>query len=415
MAHEYSWESSSSYIPPQRQGVGWYALVAVILALWIHVAFLVVAGNTFYRADVDENSEVPEEWVSKRMKVQSVEVVQVNDAEVPPAEELERPEVEQDFIDDTEEAIAELQNINIDIDTQIAEADLPEMKIERPALAGTEDGVLLNPVIGPDAKPDIPDPGKMKIDFPDALANQLTVVDQGSSFADILDPDSITASLENAKGAGGVSAEGSIEGYTGLAAYARMSPGDLQQNKASIGSDLLFEYNESILRDDARISLLTVAQLIDRNPGMYCWVEGHTDLFGGDEFNEELSRKRAKAVKDWLVNSLQLDGDFISVRAFGRSEPIIKEGDQVQQAPNRRVDIKMRNIPPPMIVPNAEPVLVSPGRAVVVEDDEAGQVELPLEVPDEEIPAEEPDIPRAIIVPEDEPSVEIPKAVPVGE
>ena len=125
-------------------------------------------------------------------------------------------------------------------------------------------------------------------------------------------------------------------------------------------------------------------------------------------------------MKDWLVNSLQLDGDFISVRAFGRSEPIIKEGDQVQQAPNRRVDIKMRNIPPPMIVPNAEPVLVSPGRAVVVEDDEAGQVELPLEVPDEEIPAEEipaeePDIPRAIIVPEDEPSVEIPKAVPVGE
>ena len=33
---------------------------------------------------------------------------------------------------------------------------------------------------------------------------------------------------------------------------------------------------------------MKVAMLIDRNPNLYCWIEGHTDLFGGDEFNLEL-------------------------------------------------------------------------------------------------------------------------------
>jgi len=167
----------------------------------------------------------------------------------------------------------------------------------------------------------------------------------------------------------------------------------LQRNKASIGSDLLFAYNESTLRDDARITLLTVAQLIDRNPGMYCWVEGHTDTFGGDEFNNALSAKRGQAVKDWLVKALQLDSKFIVVRPFGKSSPIVPEGDRDVQAPNRRVDIKMRKTPPLPVGETGEGILVSPGKAILVPEDEL----------DEE------DIPEAQVIPEDE----LPTAIPV--
>lgn len=388
MAREYSWETGSTYTPPRREGLGWYVLVAVILALLIHVGALVAAGNTFYSSEISE----PEEWVSQPMRVTNIETEPEPVAEAPPEAELERPIDDSELIDDTEDAIAELQNTEIDIDTQIEEAALPEMKIEKPKLMGEEEGELLKPVIGADVNPDIPDPGKMKIDFPMAKANQLVVVDDGAPLADVLDPNSVVAELGKMKGAGGDNEDGVIDGYTGLTAYAKMSPGDLQRNKASIGSDLLFAFNDATLRDDARLTLMTVAMLIDRNPGMFCWVEGHTDLFGSDEFNETLSLKRGSAVKDWLVRALQLDPKFIIVRPFGRTDPIVTEGDRDEQAPNRRVDIKMRKTLPEDSGEAPPKLLVKPGKAFIVPDDEE-------EIPKAEIVVEdEDDIPRAIPV-----------------
>ncbi len=395
MVREYSWETASTYTPPHREGLGWYALVAVILALSIHVAALVMAGNTFYRAEISE----PTEWVSRTIRLSATETEPEEVAEVPPEEELERPVDDSDLVDDPEAAIAELENIDIDIDTNLEELSLPEMRIEKPELAGADAGDLLKPTLGANVNPDIPDPGKIKIDFPEAKKGQI-VVDDGTPLADVLNPDQLVQDLGKMKGAGGNDAAGAIKGYTGLTAYANMSPGDLQRNKATIGSDLLFSFNSSTLRDDARITLLTVAQLIDRNPGMFCWVEGHTDSFGGEDFNLKLSQRRGQAVKDWLVRSLQLDPKLIIVRAIGKSELIVKDGDRDVQAPNRRVDIKMRKTPPDKTVVR---MLVTPGKAVLVPDDEE---DIPIAVP-----VEDDEIPRGVVV-EDE---EIPKAIPVEE
>ena len=393
MAREYSWETSSTYTPPPRQGLGWYVLVAVILALSLHLAALVLAGNTFYRSEISE----PTEWVSEPIRLVFSEPEAEEVAEKPPEEKLERPVDDSDLADDPEAAIAELRDLDIDLSSDIEELSLPEMRIEKPTLAGRDDGVEVVPTLGPNVNPDIPDPGRIEIDFPEARKGQI-VVDQGTPLADVLDPDQVMAELGQMKGAGGDDAAGAIEGYTGLTAYANMSPGDLQRNKASIGSDLLFEFNSATLRDDARITLLTVAQLIDRNPGMFCWVEGHTDLIGSEEANLALSRRRGQAVKDWLVRSLQLDPKFIAVRAFGMSRPLVTEGDKEAQAPNRRVDIKMRQSPPDTTEVR---MLVKPGRAIIVEDDEKPARAIIVE-DDEEIPS-------AIPVPEDE----IPSALPV--
>lgn len=399
MAREYSWESTSSYVPPRRDPLGWYFLVAVILALIVHVFLIVFAGQHFIRVEFTE----PRELVTETIRLTTVETeIEAPPVEAPPEEDLEQPVIDTELVDSVEDAIAELQNTEIDIDTQIEEAELPEMKIEKPALVGDDEGELLKPTIGPDVNPEIPEPGRIKLDFPEARPNQL-VTDDGAPLADIADPDAVLAELGKVKGAGGDSEAGVISGYTGLEAYAKMSPGDLQRNKASIGSDLLFKFNESTLRDDARLTLMTVAMLIDRNPTMYCWVEGHTDLFGGDEFNMKLSAKRGDAVKDWLVEALQLSPSRIIVRPFGKAEPIVLEGDVDQQAPNRRVDIKMRKTPPD---PATAPVkmLVKPGKAVVVGEEEGIPKAIPV--------TEEEDIPKAIPVTEDE---IIPRAIPVRE
>ena len=393
MEREYPWETASTYSPPRREGLGWYVLVAVILALIIHVVALVRAGNTFYESEVSEATG----WVSQPVRLNMAETEIEEIAEIPPEEELERPIDDSELADDPEAAIAELRDIDIDINTEVEEVSFPEMRIEKPILAGTRIGDLLKPTVGDQKDSDIPDPGKISIDFQEAKRGQI-IVDEGTQLADILDPDKVVQDLGKLQGGNGSDTAGEIIGYTGLSAYANMSPGELQQNKATIGSDLLFEFNRDTLKDDARITLLTVAQLIDRNPGMFCWVEGHTDTFGGEEFNFQLSLKRGQAVKDWLVRSLQLEPKFIVIRALGKTEPVVEGGDRNTQAANRRVDIKMRKIPPNN---TAESVLVKPGkppeeipRGIPVEDDEGVS------------------IPRAILVPDDELS---PKVMPVGE
>jgi hypothetical protein len=153
------------------------------------------------------------------------------------------------------------------------------------------------------------------------------------------------------------------------------------------------------LRESAKVSLMKVALLLDRNPELYCWIDGHTDLFGGDEFNVELSRKRAEAVREYLVGTLNFAAARIIVRGRGKSEPLVKAGDVEQQALNRRVEIKMRKQPPE----DDTPLLVKPRRR----PPEADAVAPPRAVPAPEPVVAPRPVPRAV------PVDEVPRALPV--
>lgn len=405
MEDQYPWEPSSSYVPPRRDSLGWYTLIAVILALMAHVFLIVRAGQHFIKIDLT----TPKEWGSERIELTSVETDVVAPAEKP-EEELTLPEIDIDLVDSVEDAIAELQNIEINVDTSIQDAELPEMKIAQPELKGDEEGELLQPSIGANVNPDLPEPGKIQIDFPETQRGGLLVADDGAPLADIIDPKATITELAKMQGVHGEDVERVIDGYTGLEAYANMSPGELQQNKASIGSDLLFDFDQSVLRDDARLTLMTVAMLIDRNPSMYCWVEGHTDLIGGDDYNMKLSTQRGEAVKSWLVQALQLDGSRIFVRPFGKTQPIVSDGDRQKQAVNRRVDIKMRKTRPDS---QDQPVkmLVRPGRAIRVQDGIDSTSALEQTDENREVPRAEVVVPQAQRIP----GVEIPQAIRIEE
>ena len=86
------------------------------------------------------------------------------------------------------------------------------------------------------------------------------------------------------------------------------------------------------------------------NGSIRCWGynlfgqlgQGHTDTIGDDFSNQKLSEARARAVKDWLVGSLRLDGSRIIVEGRGEREPlpgVNPRGDAVAQQLNRRVEI----------------------------------------------------------------------------
>lgn len=108
-------------------------------------------------------------------------------------------------------------------------------------------------------------------------------------------------------------------------------------------TDLLFEYGSDQLAEAARLSLMKLGFLIQKNPGSLFIIEGHTDSFGGEEYNLELSIRRANAVVSWLRESLGLGSDRIQAMGMGKSKPIVPvSGTVEEQGLNRRVEIKVR-------------------------------------------------------------------------
>ncbi len=110
-------------------------------------------------------------------------------------------------------------------------------------------------------------------------------------------------------------------------------------------TDLLFDFGSDQLAEAARLSLMKLGFLIQKNPNSLFVIEGHTDTIGTERDNEALSLRRANAVVNWLINSLRLSGNRVQAMGLGESRPlknVNKFGDRNEQAMNRRVEIKVR-------------------------------------------------------------------------
>lgn len=117
---------------------------------------------------------------------------------------------------------------------------------------------------------------------------------------------------------------------------------------ATLQADLLFEFNKADLKPTARIGLLLLAALIEKNPKTRFIIEGHTDNFGTEAHNRKLSFQRAESVRNWLQGN-GLDLTRIYIRACAADAPVVStKGTQQEQARNRRVEIHMRKSEEPM-------------------------------------------------------------------
>ena len=68
-------------------------------------------------------------------------------------------------------------------------------------------------------------------------------------------------------------------------------------------------------------------------------VEGHTDSIGSAEANQDISEKRANAVKEYLV-SKGIDGSRIQTKCYGKTKPIATNKTREGRAKNRRIEIR---------------------------------------------------------------------------
>ncbi|MCB9545855.1 MAG: OmpA family protein [Myxococcales bacterium] len=109
--------------------------------------------------------------------------------------------------------------------------------------------------------------------------------------------------------------------------------------KIRILDKVFFETNKAIIKAESYDILYQVAETLRQNPGITkVEVQGHTDSRGRDDYNLDLSDRRAAAVRVFLIDRGGIAGDRLVSKGYGETEPIVNEENADAWAQNRRVE-----------------------------------------------------------------------------
>jgi len=113
------------------------------------------------------------------------------------------------------------------------------------------------------------------------------------------------------------------------------------QDRMLISLDtIFFEFDRADIRPAGREVLNRVIRLLTDSASWRISIEGHTDNYGTDEYNQRLSDRRAQTVLNYLTRRPgTIDPSRVSWRGYSERCLIVPEGDKQQQAINRRVEI----------------------------------------------------------------------------
>jgi outer membrane protein OmpA-like peptidoglycan-associated protein len=106
-------------------------------------------------------------------------------------------------------------------------------------------------------------------------------------------------------------------------------------------SDILFSIDSASLSAGSKGSLDEIASVLNEYPKTAVVVQGYTDSTGTEEHNQDLSERRAQAVKNYLVIR-GVDEVRMTSLGFGESSPIASNSNESGRRMNRRVDILVK-------------------------------------------------------------------------
>ena len=107
-----------------------------------------------------------------------------------------------------------------------------------------------------------------------------------------------------------------------------------------------FDFDKDEVKSEFLPRLQHAVNVLKKNPGITrVIIAGHTDNIGKPEYNLELGRRRAQAVKNILVGS-GISRDRLIVESYGETRPIGPNDTEEGRARNRRVEFHVGDMPP---------------------------------------------------------------------
>lgn len=110
---------------------------------------------------------------------------------------------------------------------------------------------------------------------------------------------------------------------------------------AAIFRNITFDYNSNLVKSPENLATVrSVANYMKNNPGIYVFVEGHTDSRGPEAYNLALGSRRSNAVRNLLLEEGVAPDNVFSI-SYGKERPLIQSEDEYAWGQNRRVEFKI--------------------------------------------------------------------------
>jgi outer membrane protein OmpA-like peptidoglycan-associated protein len=103
-------------------------------------------------------------------------------------------------------------------------------------------------------------------------------------------------------------------------------------------SDVLFDTGQATLKPGAALALDRLGKFLQENPETKVIIEGHTDSQGSDEFNMDLSNRRAQTVAQ-AMTTRGIAADRFQPMGRGEAFPVASNDTAAGRQQNRRVEI----------------------------------------------------------------------------
>ena len=105
---------------------------------------------------------------------------------------------------------------------------------------------------------------------------------------------------------------------------------------------LTFDSGKSQIKTQNFYLINKVHKAINVFPGSRLVVEGHTDSFGSDDSNRQLSQRRAESVRQYVIGNMKIAPDKVSAVGYGEGKPVANNETPEGRRKNRRIDIVIK-------------------------------------------------------------------------
>ena len=106
----------------------------------------------------------------------------------------------------------------------------------------------------------------------------------------------------------------------------------------TFNSGILFGFDSSDLRPEARENLRTLAESLQEYPNTDIMIVGHTDAVGSEDYNQRLSERRASSAAGYLVTQ-GVPRNRMMTLGKGETEPVASNDTDAGRQQNRRVEV----------------------------------------------------------------------------
>jgi outer membrane protein OmpA-like peptidoglycan-associated protein len=113
----------------------------------------------------------------------------------------------------------------------------------------------------------------------------------------------------------------------------------LDETGRIITHGILFDSGSDRIKGESYKTLANISRLLTDDPELRLSIEGHTDSDGAEDYNLDLSDKRALAVRAYLIDNYEIDGNRLESKGWGETEPIDTNATPEGKANNRRVEL----------------------------------------------------------------------------